>query len=103
MKTNQLLPDGPHLVSYRGFAEQVNRTFPNRAQAEQWARQAGVFERALIERIERAKIKDTYHRRSYRGKVGTVFHNVQFNKAYFRTDEPMALVLIDRDYLEVLP
>jgi hypothetical protein len=37
------------LVTYAGqFGATIARTFPNRAQAEQWARQAGVFSRATF-------------------------------------------------------
>lgn len=40
----------PYRVTYAGFlARKIVRTFPDKATAERWARQAGVFRYAAIE------------------------------------------------------
>ena len=36
------------IVSYLGFLQYVVRRFPTRERAEQWARQAGVYDKATI-------------------------------------------------------
>ena len=43
------LPVKPvYVVTFPGFLQQVERIFPNRERAEQWARQVGVFRQAKI-------------------------------------------------------
>ena len=37
-----------YTVTYRGFLQPVVRTFQTRERAEQWARQVGIYHRAII-------------------------------------------------------
>lgn len=53
------------------------------------------------------QIKDSYPLATYRGLRGTVVRLILFNKAYVRLNSypgiDVKTLLIDRDYLEVLP
>ena len=39
-------------VHYKGFLQNVVRRFSTRERAEQWARQCGVFGRAIIKQVK---------------------------------------------------
>jgi hypothetical protein len=57
--TKFTFPKSVYRLSYRGFLQHVIRDFDTREDAEQWARQVGVFKTATItyaiEQFERAK------------------------------------------------
>lgn len=51
LRITKTAPVNQWVVRYSGFLQQVERRFPTRERAEQWARQVGMFDRCTIKEV----------------------------------------------------